>query len=55
MLSFRGYFIVITNRMEKLQRDLLVKTPSFLKQLENSSVPKRAKRYKITMAASMAV
>jgi hypothetical protein len=41
--------------MEKLQQDLRVKEPAFLKQLKNSNVSNKVKRFKITMAASMAV
>ena len=48
-------FPVITKRMEKLQQDLRVKEPAFLKQLKNSEVANKAKRFKITVAASMAI
>lgn len=41
--------------MQKLQTQLNVEQPSFLKQLMASDVSKKATRFKITMAASMAV
>jgi len=43
------------NKMQELQKQLRVSEPSFLKQLKNSRVAKKAKRFKITLAASMAV
>lgn len=41
--------------MQKLQTQLNVKQPSFLNELMASDISKKAKRFKITMAASMAV
>jgi hypothetical protein len=41
--------------MAKLQTQLKVEQPSFLNELKASDVSKKAKRFKITMAASMAV
>lgn len=41
--------------MKKLQGALKIEQPSFLKQLIPSEISKKAKRFKITMAASMAV
>jgi hypothetical protein len=41
--------------MQKLQKQLKIEQPSFLNNLMASDVSKKAKRFKITMAASMAV
>ena len=41
--------------MESIQKQLKVSEPSFIKQLKNSEIAKKAKRFKITLAASMAV
>jgi len=41
--------------MENIQKELQIKQPEFLRQLASSEIAKTAKRFKITMAASMAV
>jgi hypothetical protein len=41
--------------MNKLQKQLKIAQPGFLKQLASSKIANKSKRFKITMAASMAV
>jgi hypothetical protein len=41
--------------MEAILKQLNIKEPSFMKQLKSSKIANKAKRYKITVAASMAV
>jgi hypothetical protein len=41
--------------MANIQKELQIKQPEFLRQLASSVVAKKAKRFKITMAASMGV